>query len=796
MRLFELLLGRQMFGAEQCGPARKRIFTPGSVVLAGTWDVLRIVPIPLPTARKSLPPISTSPQKERLGGLGAEEQRIVYGVGPVHATEDVGDLEGVSRRFPLAAYVEIRLADYPLMKGGRRALEAAAAVVRQRLQDPSLEGSAYALFYGLGHMDLLLVYFSSSLHLISEMLFAMRSLRVASLLDAGDLVSAEAVGEHAAEALCQTTHTSFGFFCSSFDQLDSLPARLTYPGECRVFPTVLCGLRPGIEADPARLRHLLLPEGALGRLEIISGMFDVRLSYDNTLREQRPTERSVFEWAIGIYKKLFSEEGAVRTVHTSWGYDAAIPPVSARGERAPASMAPVASTPSSPRMTEPLKVTLSPGDVSTIKEVLGRRWPFFDEVITYYNSLVTSPIFARYLADVGQFLCVLRDELTSERLPEDEIVPGDIELILRRVTMIIVGRIAGATPSGEKEVVLGRAVGQQKILMAFSFLSQAVGDALGSARSHARLIGLTAIGEPRTTRVYWPDTGRPARRRNSLVVIELPAVGDVWSILFPLVHEIGHTCDLNAQQRNKVWEMLAEELSAEVYRAVFGQSALKTEELRPILELVRHRLGLPRPSSSDAFRRAVDELLRTRGIRELLSDLGSGRLGLPKSSPMLFSFQASDLDALSEALGTCWSSVQSLNSECRADIIAAELCGTARYRRFLEELSGARSPALHGLKRERIEILNEIHARLDGSESLTPSMQRPVPGKHLALLHWLEDFAREIRERIHSKKEHFQKLRQLVREMENSNGGLDQAVTETLLNLWGDGLGLSLQARA
>jgi hypothetical protein len=785
-KLFEFKLARQPLSSWKWHKDRGKLFASDVAILAGSWDGLWVRAI---HGRSASAPQSTEALTER---------RIIHALGPIGSTleqwpDDLSGLAALTKK-PLLSYAEIRIRDWLLAGAGRRGIEATAELISTRLHS-TFPDAHHGLFIGLGHADLILLFLSSSIRDITVMLFELRTLTLKHLREIGApwLADANLPQSMDARHVVETTHTSLGFFCESLDALTKVGGQLTSKDPCSTFPTVLCSLQPGHEGTPEELRDLLVPEQGRARLEIITGVYDLRISFNvdaSTPSADRPRESEVFGWLAGMYRRLFSApQPHVRNVYTSWGFNPDLAPDLLRPYK------PAPGDDSWPHLPARRDDVRAP---PKLEKLLGLRWGMLQEFLEMYNSLARSPAFARYLADLDEFLkkllAALEDAHDSSEDGTIRIYPQDVELVLRRVAIILVGRLAGATREGELELVFGAGMAQQKLAMACSALTRQIAPALvrPDGRETAFLVGFSVIGTARTTRWHW-------HARPQLMLIELPATEDIRTLLFCLIHEVVRALDLRMVDAAEVRGLIVEELAERLSLRLMASAALladltsgRGEETSPpsfrhsMLQIVHDYIGgehVKAEPDGAAFRSRLRRLMTPAGLTEIVINWRTRALRAPDEVRLTHKGMLEIL-RMAEDMARDIDEFQHLFAECRADVVAASICGWRHYESFLYDSSARSAGHDQGLggsfDRRRVEVLKWV--RSQGAER--GAAGRPEESDRL--LHYLKELAFRVGQSLEQTptRQALMETMDLMRHIERSGGEVTQDVARSVLDLW------------
>lgn len=817
--LHKFILSRFPFSAKTWEDERRKMFSCGfdAAILGGPWDLLRVRKI------ENSADNSIDVDDENTSDIDREltERRILHALGPIDCTAEFSDFSGtfesIAKQYVFLAYVEVRIGHWPF----EQTVDSEASIIRAtakalRVKLSSIPGE-FAIFECLGHSDLILLFCGNCISDISRMFLNVRKLHMGDVWKADPTLQSTPLDEKYAERhIVEGTLTSFGFFCESVDQLAHMDKRLqTMQGpnyasmKCDTPPTVLCALRPGHESTLEEVRDKLLlptsPEDRHGRIQVITGIYDLRLSYVFD-RDHAPTEAEVFGWVTRLYHRIFhqptlepstahGDRQHIRNIHTSWGYDPSLTNPEKplhddkhedKHERAP--------------LPDPEKLAvrdvfqkLNPNSFEALKI----HTKTLNNIIERYDSAALSPLLARYLADLHSFLMSFRDALLDDlkiEPPKQPISRYDVELLLRRLTFVFVGRLSGAAPHGESDLTFGAGMTRQKVALALNCVAEEIREALGSGQSGgtedgsgnlhlnpAILVGFSIVGRARTTRWHWDANPQ-------MVLIELPVTNDLHTPLFSVIHEVANVVQLRGLDVPGVQGLLIDRLLTVLASHLHAQDSLRKialegnswdyheikQQLATTFEVL---VGLKRPgvdsrATSDKVRHALNQFTTAQGIAKLLAHSHIIHDAIDFG---IFD----DLCRIADRVRDEMDLFKRTFARARADIIAAHLCG---WRPYLDFLLAENEPEEESLTMRTLVLYHVGIQCADFAYNEQVKLPAMFSSAHLE---FLVDFAKATKVLVDAEsKTRLARTYRLCRELENAKNTFTMDVSLRLFQAW------------
>lgn len=808
------VLSRYPFSAEEWGKDRQEMFsqTHDTAIMGGSWDSLSVRQIVSAIDEDAVAHQErhTVPSGHK-GDAFLPEQRVIQALGPIKSTASFSHFKGgfkeLADKYVFLAYVEIRLRNWPLEEA-ERAKDCAADIIEATAKVLSREigelNGDHAIFQCLGHSDLIIIFCSNYIHQITRMFFKVRSLRIQEVWEAVEqLAPIKLDAKYGDRHIVENTHTSFGFFCESVDALLKMEALLNErqgknSPDCSTLPTVLCALRPGHESTVEQVREdIMSPEDQkFAHIQVITGIYDLRLSYVphpvangiSTPRHEKRTEAAIFGWLTRFYHALFlGNSRHIRNIHTSWGFD---PVRAAESDEDPNSSINLHMR--TEYRGEPLG-TLANLRVRHLFDELkprlsgafGEHWRTLQDFIDRYDAAAQSPLLARYLADVHSFLLRFKDALDADsRNSQPGIHPHDVELLLRRMGFILVGRLSGGAQHGEPDMAFGAGMTRQKIALALNCVAEEVGSAIlkDGGREIAIQVGFSIVGGARTTRWHW-------KPKPNLVLIELPVTDDIHSSLYSVIHEVANVVELRSLDVSllrplllgRLASILAEELAepSTLSEEAAGATPRTFDSLKQTLE---------RAVESDAegisdIHGAINRFATLEGLAALLSEAKI----LPQTIPISILAELSRIAARAKAeMGR----FERLCARARADIVTAHICGWPEYLTFLTDCVNRMGdnhvdPSIVDTLSARVELLYHVGVRI-GRMNWHHEIKQ-IHQDFSELLNFLVVFAGTTSTVLGNSAEVMTRTQNLCNELRTSGWTINPQVARRLLQLWVSG---------
>jgi hypothetical protein len=689
-RVYKLELIRRIFG-DPGDPDKTdnaaRSFGTDTILLTGPWDALRV--------RRLLPRDREPEPSTRL------ERRLAYAFGPQLASRDwPNDLAPLAETFPFLTLIELRLQDVPICLGGLGVLDATTRCLADKLDALSLRPYGafdYGFFYDFGHTDILILLGTCTTAPIAETIGAVRRLTVGEVFGAMPEKSPSAqrlLKSHPHNHIAFSTISHVGFSCSQgLDPLGGLAnvLRGLAPGEApppKLVPTILATTNPGHEAFESELGALFSssPGGAGPAPEVTSGLFDIRARFPGDLASA--TDADVFAWlaqTLGKIRRQARGRQHIRKTHTVWRVLQEALPYEQPHEH--------------------MDLHLDAAhDLAIPRAQVDAFFPdnrgLADLVHGFYRlvaALSESQLYNRYIADVRGFLRKLHKALDAAFRVDEEARPSllfsELEKLLRRVSIILMSRIAFAMTDVSPQIFIHEGTMVQKLNLAYSAIAHRVFRVLHTdpgAKPFEYLVAVTYVSSGRVTRLPWEQTPE-------FFLVELPTSLNFGVNLLQLLHEISHHIRSPHLDQRALHEAIGDDLATFVAEELSVDRAGATPR------------GLGRGEIEARFRAIFAEHVlpdgkfsRRERMREVVRpDHLIGLLGAPGAPPpALGPAGIGWLFDAAERIGKHLTLLQRICEEAYADAIASSICDVAiedplshPYRSYLQEQLARREEA-------------------------------------------------------------------------------------------------------